>query len=147
MALEGEYEPSPWEPIAEQVATYEATGGAEGGTLEGAPCIILWTRGRRSGKVRKTPLMRVTDGEGRYAVIASMGGAPQHPVWYHNLSAHPREVALQDGPDLRDFVAHEATGDEKRAWWARATEVWPSYDEYQASTEREIPLVVLEPAG
>jgi deazaflavin-dependent oxidoreductase (nitroreductase family) len=145
VALEGEYEPSPWEPIAEQVAAYEATGGEEGGTLEGAPCIVLWTRGRRSGKVRKTPLMRITDGE-RYAVVASMGGAPDHPVWYHNLVAHPEEVALQDGPELRDYVAHQATGDEKAEWWARGTEVWPAYDDYQAATEREIPLFVLEPA-
>ena len=143
MPLEGEYEPSPWEPIAEQVATYESSGGTEGTELEGQPCIILWTK---SGKVRKTPLMRVTDGE-RYAVVASMGGAPQHPVWYHNLVAHPAEVALQDGPDLGDYVAREATGDEKAEWWARATEVWPAYDDYQAATDRVIPLFVLEPDG
>lgn len=146
MPLEGEYEPSPWEPIAEQVATYESSGGTEGTELEGKPCIILWTRGAKSGKVRKTPLMRVTDGE-RYAVVASMGGAPQHPVWYHNLVAHPAEVALQDGPDLGDYVAREATGDEKAEWWARATEVWPAYDDYQAATDRVIPLFVLEPDG
>src|SRR5690606_14858308 len=132
----------PWEPIAEQVATYESSGGREGTLLEGKPCIILWTRGRHSGKVRKTPLMRVTDGT-RYAVVASMGGAPQHPVWYHNLVAHPDEVALQDGPDLGDYVAHEATGDEKAEWWARATEVWPDYDAYQEATDRVIPLFVL----
>jgi deazaflavin-dependent oxidoreductase (nitroreductase family) len=89
--------------------------------------------------------MRITDGE-RYAVVASMGGAPDHPVWYHNLVAHPEEVALQDGPELRDYVAHQATGDEKAEWWARGTEVWPAYDDYQAATEREIPLFVLEPA-
>ena len=144
MALDGEYEPSPWAPIAEQVETYERTDGAEGAELEGKPCIILWTRGRRSGKVRKTPLMRVADGEGRYAVVASMGGAPDHPVWYHNMVADER-VALQDGPTLRDYVCHEATGDEKAQWWARATEVWPSYDDYQAGTDRVIPLLVLEP--
>jgi deazaflavin-dependent oxidoreductase (nitroreductase family) len=141
--IEGTYEPSPWEPIAEQVQLYEESGGTEGTTLEGQPCIVLWTRGRRSGNVRKTPLMRVTDGE-RYAVIASMGGAPQHPVWYHNLVADPK-VSLQDGPVLRDYVAHEATGDEKAEWWARAVEVWPSYDDYQAATDRVIPLFVLEP--
>ena len=88
MPLDGEYEPSPWEPIAQQVELYEATGGVEGAELEGKPCIILWTRGARAGKVRKTPLMRVTDGD-RYAVVASLGGAPQHPVWYLNIVADP----------------------------------------------------------
>ena len=146
MPLEGEYEPSPWEPIAEQVQLFESTGGAEGAELEGKPCIILWSKGRHSGKVRKTPLMRVSDGSS-YAVVASLGGAPQHPVWYHNLVADPTAVALQDGADLRDYVAREVTGDEKAAWWARATEVWPKYDEYQASTDRVIPLFVLDPVG
>jgi deazaflavin-dependent oxidoreductase (nitroreductase family) len=147
MPISGEYEPSPWEPIAEQVRLYEETGGAEGAELQGKPCIILWTKGRRSGKVRKTPLMRVADGEGRYAVVASLGGAPQHPVWYHNLVAHPDEVSLQDGAELRDYRAHEATGDEKAAWWKAATDVWPSYDDYQAATDRVIPLFVLEPVS
>ena len=146
MALEGTYEPSPWEPVAEQVASYEATDGREGGDLEGAPCIILWTRGRKTGHVRKTPLMRVADGEGRYAVIASMGGAPDHPVWYHNIIAAPDEVALQDGAELKRYTAHEATGEEKAAWWARAVEVYPPYDDYQAATDRQIPLFVLEPS-
>jgi deazaflavin-dependent oxidoreductase (nitroreductase family) len=146
MTVDGEYEPSPWAPIAEQVTQYEATDGQEGGTLQDKPCIILWSLGRRSGKVRKTPLMRVADGE-RYAVVASMGGAPQHPVWYHNLVANPDDVALQDGATLRDYTAHEANGDEKVEWWARATEVWPDYDNYQAATDRTIPLVVLEPKG
>ena len=143
MPLDGEYEPSPWEPIAEQVRQYEDTGGREGGELEGAPCVILTTRGRRSGSLRKTPLIRVADGD-RYAVIASMGGAPHHPVWYLNLLAEPH-VELQDGPVRRDYRARVAEGDEKREWWDRALEVWPSYDEYQAKTEREIPLVVLDP--
>lgn len=145
MPLEGEYEPSPWGPIADQVRTFEESAGAEGNELEGKPCIILWTTGRRSGKVRKTPLMRITDGE-RYAVVASMGGAPDHPVWYHNMVADER-VALQDGPVLRDYICHVAEGDEKAAWWARATEVWPDYDAYQAATDRVIPLLVLEPVG
>ena len=144
MPLDGEYEPSPWEPIAQQVEQYEATGGVEGGELEGKPCIILTTKGRKSGKLRKTPLMRVTDGE-RYAVVASLGGAPQHPVWYLNMLADPH-VTLQDGPVVRDYVARDVTGDEKAEWWARATEVWPSYDDYQAGTERVIPLLVLDPA-
>ncbi len=143
MPLDGEYEPSPWEPIAEQVRQYEATGGVEGGELQGKPCIILTTTGRKSGKLRKTPLMRVTDGE-RYAVVASLGGAPQHPVWYLNMLADPH-VTLQDGAAVRDYVARDVTGEEKAEWWARATDVWPSYDDYQAGTERVIPLLVLDP--
>jgi deazaflavin-dependent oxidoreductase (nitroreductase family) len=107
--------------------------------------VILWTRGRKSGTVRKAPLMRV-EHEGRYAVVASLGGAPKHPVWYLNLLADP-EVSLQDGPVLADYTAREVTGDEKAEWWARATAVWPSYDDYQAKTSREIPVVVLEPRG
>lgn len=146
MPLEGEYEPSPWEPIAQQVELFERSEGREGNELEGKPCIILWSKGRHSGKVRKTPLMRVTDGSS-YAVVASLGGAPQHPVWYHNLVANPTDVALQDGAELRDYVAREVTGDEKAAWWARAVEVWPSYDDYQSKTSRVIPLFVLDPVG
>ena len=144
MALEGTYEPSPWEWVSEQVALFESSGGAEGNLLEGQPCIILWTRGRKSGTVRKSPLMRVTDEAGRFAVVASMGGAPQHPVWYLNLVAEPN-VSLQDGAELRDYTARVVEGDEKAEWWARATAVWPSYDDYQSKTERAIPLAVLEP--
>lgn len=144
MPLEGEYEPSPWGPVAEQVELYERTGGAEGDLLEGKPCVILTTKGRKSGRLRKSPLMRVADGD-RYAVVASMGGAPKHPVWYLNLVANP-DVRLQDGPTVHDLRARIATGDEKAEWWARATEVWPKYDEYQASTDRQIPLVILEPS-
>ena len=143
MALQGTYEPSPWPPIVEQVALYESSGGTEGLELQGQPCVILWTRGRHSGSIRKTPLMRVTDGTS-YAVVASMGGAPNHPVWYLNLLADPN-VSLQDGPTLRDYTARVVEGDEKSQWWTRATEVWPSYDEYQTNTDRIIPLVVLDP--
>ena len=145
MPLEGEYEPSPWGPIADQVKLYEESGGTEGLELEGQPCIILTTTGRKSGKLRKSPLMRV-EHDGSYAVVASMGGAPEHPVWYLNLMADPH-VTLQDGPQVHDLVAHEASGEEKTQWWARATEVWPAYDDYQASTTRQIPLLVLDPTG
>lgn len=144
MALEGTYEPSPWEWVADQVALYESSGGTEGTLLEGQPCIVLWTRGRRTGTIRKSPLMRVTDDAGRYAVVASMGGAPTHPVWYFNLVDDPN-VSLQDGAELRDYTARVVEGDEKAEWWARATAVWPSYDEYQSKTDRAIPLAVLEP--
>lgn len=143
MPLEGDYEPSPWDMIADHVERYEASGGGPGTELEGAPCIILTTKGAKSAKVRKTPLMRVTDGE-NYAVVASMGGAPNHPVWYFNLVAD-RHVMLQDGPVRRDYVVHQAEGAEKSEWWARAVAVWPSYDEYQAATDRVIPLFVLVP--
>ncbi len=144
MALEGTYEPSPWQPIADQVALYESSGGTEGTELQGTPCVILWTKGRNSGTIRKSPLMRVTDDDGRYAVVASMGGAPQHPVWYLNMVADTN-VSLQDGPELRDYTARVVEGDEKAEWWKRATAVWPSYDDYQTKTDRSIPLIVLEP--
>ena len=145
MPLEGRYEPSAWEPVADQVATYERTGGQEGAELEGKPCVILWTHGRRSGAVRKNPLMRVRHGD-RYAVVASMGGAPKHPVWYLNLVASPG-VSLQDGSELKDYTAHTATPAEKAEWWPRATAVWPDYDKYQRGTDRQIPLVILDPVA
>lgn len=145
MPLEGEYEPSPWPPVADQVAQYEATGGVRGGELEGCPCVILTTRGRKSGKLRKTPLMRVEHG-GTYVVVASLGGAPDHPVWYLNLLADP-EVTLQDGPDVHDLRARTATPEEKAAWWPYCTAAWPAYDDYQAATDRDIPVVILEPPG
>jgi deazaflavin-dependent oxidoreductase (nitroreductase family) len=144
MPVEGTYEASPWEWVSNQVETYESSGGTEGAELEGKPVIILTTLGNKTGKVRKTPLMRVTDGT-RYAVVASLGGAPKHPVWYHNIVADPN-VRLQDGSDVKDYVAHEATGEEKVEWWKRATEAWPAYDDYQAKTDRKIPLFVLVPA-
>jgi deazaflavin-dependent oxidoreductase (nitroreductase family) len=142
MALDGEYGPSPLKFAADQVALYESTGGTQGGTLMGVPVIILTTRGRKSGLVRKSPLMRV-EHDGAYAVVASMGGAPRHPLWYRNLVAHP-DATLQDGPNVHEMRAREVTGGEKAAWWARAVEAWPAYDEYQARTKRVIPLLVLE---
>jgi deazaflavin-dependent oxidoreductase (nitroreductase family) len=142
--LEGEYEPSPWEPIAEQVELFERTDGAEGNEFMGGPCIILTTKGAKSSKLRKTPLIRVTDGTS-YAVVGSMGGAPTNPQWVHNLRAHPW-AELQDGATRRDYTVREAEGDDKAAWWKIATEVWPDYDTYQESTDRVIPLFVLEPA-
>ena len=142
MPLTGEYEPSPWDWVSAEVEQYEATGGKEGGTLEGVPCVILTTKGRKTGKLRKTPLMRI-EHEGVYAVVASLGGAPQHPVWYLNLLANP-DVSLQDGDKVFDFHARTATPEEKRHWWPRLTAVWPPYSEYQSKTERDIPVVLLE---
>ena len=140
------YEPSPWEPIAQEVERYEATDGAEASQIVGDEWIVFWTLGAKSGNVRKTPVVRISDGAGRYAVIGSMGGAPTHPQWVHNLRANP-VARVQDGAVRVDCDAHEATGDEKAEWWARATAVWPDYDSYQASTDREIPLFVLTPAA
>jgi deazaflavin-dependent oxidoreductase (nitroreductase family) len=142
---DAEYEPSPWGPIADEVERYERTGGAEPSDLVGEQWIVLWTLGAKSAKVRKTPLVRVADGGGRYAVIGSQGGAPTHPQWVHNLRANP-VARLQDGTEARDFTVREAEGDEKATWWERAVAVWPDYDAYQAATERPIPLFVLEPA-
>ena len=143
MPLHGEYEPSPSQFVRDQVETYERSGGAEGNTMMGKPVIILTTKGARSGKIRKTPLMRV-EHDGTYAVVASMGGAPTHPVWYHNVAANP-DVELQDGDNRKDYRAHEATGDERAQWWDRAVDAWPDYAEYQKKTDREIPVFVLEP--
>ena len=143
-AFDGEYEPSPWEPIAAEVELYERTNGTEPSELVGKEWIILWTVGAKSGKVRKTPLVRVADGEGRYAVIGSMGGAPSHPQWVHNIRA-TSTARLQDGAEVHDYAVHEADGDDKGAWWARAKAVWPAYEDYQASTDRVIPVFVLEP--
>ncbi|MEI5131083.1 nitroreductase family deazaflavin-dependent oxidoreductase [Streptomyces libani] len=145
MPLQGEYEPSPAQWVRDQVELYETSGGEEGTTMRGIPVVILTTRGAKSGKIRKSPLMRV-EHDGTYAVVASMGGAPRHPVWFHNLVADPR-VELQDGPVRRDMTAREVTGTEKALWWGRAVEAWPDYDEYQKKTDRQIPVFVLEPAA
>ena len=145
MPLDGEYEPSPDKRAREQVELYESSGGTEGLTLRGKPVVILTTKGAKSGRLRKIPLMRV-EHDGSYAVVASLGGAPQHPVWYHNIVANPR-VSLQDGPEVKDYAAREVTGDEKAEWWRKATAVWPAYDAYQEKTDREIPLFVLDPVS
>ena len=145
MPLHGEYEPSPAQWVRDQVEQYESSGGTEGTTMKGMPVIVLTTRGARSGRIRKTPLMRVEHG-GAYAAVASLGGAPRHPLWYHNVVADPR-VELQDGPQRWDMNAREVTGEEKAAWWERAVEAFPYYADYQRKTDREIPVFVLEPAS
>ncbi|OIJ85189.1 nitroreductase [Streptomyces sp. MUSC 14] len=145
MPLEGEYEPSPTQWVREQVELYEGSGGTKGTTLmdTGLPVIILTTRGARSGKIRKTPLMRV-EHDGTYAAVASQGGAPKHPVWYFNVTSDPH-VELQDGAAKRDMRAREVTGEEKALWWERAVATYPPYAEYQEKTSRAIPVFVLEP--
>jgi deazaflavin-dependent oxidoreductase (nitroreductase family) len=143
MPIEGDYEPSVWSWVSEQVDAYESSGGSTGITLQGKPVVVITMRGRRSGKVRKAPVMRV-EHDGTYAAVASKGGSPTNPGWYRNLLADPL-VTVQDGPDVRDMRAREIEGDEKAAWWARAVEVWPAYDDYQRRTDRPIPVVLLEP--
>jgi len=145
MPLEGEYEPSPTQWVRDQVTLFESSGGTKGTTLRGMPVILLTTLGVKSGRIRKTPLMRVEHG-GTYAAVASLGGAPKNPVWYYNVVADPR-VELQDGPVRQDMTAREVTGDEKAVWWARAVEAYPDYADYQTKTDREIPVFVLEPAA
>ena len=144
MPLSGEYQPSPDQFVRDQVALYERSGGTEGTTLQGVPVIVLTSLGARSSKIRKTPLMRV-EHDGAYAVVASQGGAPKHPTWYHNLVAHPH-VELQDGSVRQDMTAREVKGAERELWWSRAVAVWPDYAEYEKKTERVIPVFVLEPA-
>ena len=143
MPLIGEYEPGTSAWSRKQAELYEATSGEKGGDLRGRPIIVPTSLGAKTGTLRKTPLMRV-EHEGVYAVVASLGGAPSHPVWYHNLKRNPH-VELQDGPTRRDYTAREVTGDEKAAWWERAVEAWPDYANYQKKTERQIPVFVLEP--
>ena len=144
-AFDADYEPSPWEPIADEVELYERSNGSEPSAVVGDHWIVLWTLGAKSGKVRKTPLVRVADGEGHYAVVGSQGGAPTNPQWVHNLRATPI-ARLQDGSAVRDFTVRQVTGDEKATWWSRAVAVWPDYDDYQAATDRAIPVFVLDPA-
>jgi deazaflavin-dependent oxidoreductase (nitroreductase family) len=141
--LTAEYEPSTSERTRKQVETYESSGGTKGTTMRGMPVIIVSSVGARSGKLRKTALMRV-EHDGEYAAVASLGGAEQHPVWYHNLVANPH-VELQDGPVRRDYTARELTGDEKALWWERSVAAFPDYADYQKKTEREIPVFVLTP--
>jgi F420H(2)-dependent quinone reductase len=141
---EPEYAPSPSQRVRDQVALYEATGGAEGGELGGLPVIILTTAGARSGQTRKTPIMRV-EHDGVYAAIASYAGRPANPQWYHNLVAHP-DATVQDGPRLHRVRARELSGDEKQRWWAIADALNPNYATYRSTAGgRDIPILALEP--
>ena len=143
MPLHGEYEPSPSDWARDQAELFESTNGAEGALLRGRPIIVLTSVGARTGKLRKTPLMRV-EHDGVYAVVASRGGAPTHPQWYFNLVSNAH-VELQDGATRRDYRARELTGGEKAEWWERAVDAWPDYASYQEKTDRMIPVFVLEP--
>jgi deazaflavin-dependent oxidoreductase (nitroreductase family) len=145
MWLNGEYEPSPSQRVRDQVQEYEGSGGTSGATMRDMPVIIVTTRGAKSGKVRKVPLMRV-EHNGEYAAVASMGGAPKNPVWYNNLLANPH-VVLQDGAVVQTMAAREVTGEEKSIWWQWCVAAFPDYANYQAKTERSIPVFVLKPTA
>ena len=146
MPLEGKYEPSSAQWVRDQVERYEATGGREANTLRdtGLPIIVITTRGAKSGNVRKQGLMRV-EHDGVYALVGSQGGAPKDPGWVHNLRAYPDQGTVQDGPEPWDGVAREISGEEKAVWWDRAVAAFPNYAAYQEKTDREIPVVLLEP--
>jgi len=145
MPLAGEYQPSTRKWVRDQVELYESSGGTEGTTLRGMPVVVVTSRGAKSGKLRKNPVMRVENG-GRYAVVASKGGSPTHPVWYYNLVADPH-VELQDGPVKMDMTARLVKGEEKASWWERAVAAYPDYADYRKKTTREIPVFLLEPTG
>jgi deazaflavin-dependent oxidoreductase (nitroreductase family) len=145
MPLEGEYEPSAQEWVRNQVELIESSGGTKGTTLRDMPVIIVTSVGAKSGKLRKNPLMRV-EHDGKYAAVASMGGAPTNPVWYYNIVANPH-VEVQDGPVKQDMTARELSGDEKAEWWVRAVAAYPDYADYQLKTTREIPVFILEPGS
>lgn len=145
MPIAGEYEPSTWGWVRDQIAEYEESGGRRANTLRdtGIPIIVVTTRGHKSGKVRKMALMRV-EHDGDYALVASKGGAPDHPGWYHNLVADPH-VMIQDGPEPWDAHVRLVTGEERQRWWDRAVAVFPTYADYQEKTDREIPVFVASP--
>ena len=142
MGIAGEYEPSTWGWVADQVAEYEASNGERANTLRdtGLPIIVMTTVGHKSGKVRKVPLMKV-EHEGEYAIVASKGGAPAHPGWYYNLVAD-QNVLIQDGPAPFDAQVRLVTGDERAAWWERSVAAFAPYAEYQEKTDREIPVFI-----
>ena len=143
MPLTGEYAPSTSDWARKQAELFESTNGQQGGEMRGMKIVVVTSVGAKSGKLRKTPLMRV-EHDGEYAAVASLGGAPQHPVWYYNLKANPH-VELQDGSVTKDYIAREVTGDEKSIWWERAVAAYPDYADYQKKTSREIPVFVLSP--
>ncbi len=145
MPLSGEYQPSTFDFSRDQVDRIERSGGTEGTDNQGKPVIVLTTVGAKTGKLRKSPLMRV-EHDGEYAVVASLGGAPKHPVWYYNVVANPH-VELQDGPAKHDYQAREVHGDEYARWFERAVDAWPDYAEYQKKTTRKMPIFVLTPVA
>ena len=146
MAIEGTYVPSTADWVRDQVALYESSGGTKANTLRdtGIPIVVVTMIGNKTGNVRKIALMRV-EHEGAYALVASYGGRPSHPEWYHNLLANPNSVSVQDGATPSAVSVREVNGEEKAAWWARCVAVFPNYADYQAKTDREIPVLVATP--
>jgi len=136
-----ELSPTDW--VQDQTRRILETGTTEGIDILGSPIVLLKLRGAKTGKLRYTPVMRV-EHDGRYAVVASKGGAPEHPTWYYNIKAHP-EFPLQDETATKDYVAREVEGAERAEWWGRAVAAYPSYAEYQEKTDRQIPVFVLDP--
>ena len=145
MPLQGHYEPSPVDRVRQQVADFESSEGQRGNTIRDLPIIVLTTRGARTGNLRKTPLMRV-EHDGKYLIVASLGGAPKHPLWYFNVVANPT-VEIQDGAAKQDMTARELTGAEREEWWQRAVDAFPPYADYQRKTSRLIPILLCEPVG
>ena len=145
MPVNGEYEPSPEKWVRDQVEVYEGSDGKEGTTLRGLPVVLLTTVGAKTGKLRKVPLMRV-EHDGKYAAVASRGGAPTHPVWYYNLKTHP-ELEVRDGEQTFDMIAREVSGEEYDQWWERSVAAFPDYADYKLKTDRVIPVFVLEPSA
>jgi len=146
MANDSDYEPSRWQWVADQVAEYEASGGARANTLmdTGIPIIVFTTIGRTSGKLRKVPLMRV-EHDGVYALVASKGGAPEHPGWFHNIVADPA-IMFQDGPEPFETTVRQIEGDEYDLWWERSVAVYPPYAEYkEKAADRTIPIFLTAP--
>ncbi len=143
MPLTGEYAPSTSDWARKQAELYESTNGEKGNTIVGLPIILLFTLGAKSGKIRKTPLMRV-EHEGEYLAVASLGGAPNNPAWYHNVVDAPL-VELQDGAVRKDYTPRELEGEERALWWDRAVEAYPPYADYQVKTDRLIPIFLLSP--
>jgi F420H(2)-dependent quinone reductase len=141
MPLQGEYAPSTSDWARKQAEQFEQSNGTDAATMRGMPIIVLTTRGAKTGKLRKTPLMRV-EHDGEYAVVGSLGGAPKNPVWVHNIRKEPH-VELQDGTEKHDYIARETSGDERELWWKRAVEAYPDYADYQRKTDRQIPVFVL----
>ena len=145
MPLQGHYEPSPVDRVRQQVADFESSEGQRGNTIRDLPVIVLTTKGARTGNLRKTPLMRV-EHDGKYLIVASLGGAPKHPLWYFNVVANPT-VEIQDGAAKQDMTARELTGAERQQWWNRAVDAFPPYADYQRKTSRLIPILLCEPVG
>ncbi|GID27359.1 nitroreductase family deazaflavin-dependent oxidoreductase [Paractinoplanes brasiliensis] len=141
MPLTGEYAPSTSDWARKQAEKIEESGGTAGTELNGYPVVLLTSVGSKTGKLRKTPLMKV-EHEGEYAVVGSLGGAPKNPVWVYNLRKNPH-VQLRDETEEHDYVAREVSGDERAVWWERAVAAFPNYAAYQQKTERLIPVFVL----